>query len=96
LTFGKNEMPGYHTGYGSVVGFSVSARHSHLTNAGYSVDQTMKEFNKEKLVESLFKEEKERCITDSLIICLFARKVYAREQSFRALDSIGRNTPART
>jgi len=90
LTFGKNEMPGYHTGYGSVVGFAVSARHSHLTNAGYSVDQTMKEFDKEKLVESLFKEEKERCLTDSLIICLFARKVYDRETILKALESIGR------
>ncbi len=91
LTFGKNEMPGYHTGYGSVVGFSVSARHSHLCNGGYSLDQNLKEFNKEKLVQDLFKEEKERCLLNSLIICLFARKVYDRSTIMAALASIGRN-----
>lgn len=91
LTFGKNEMPGYHTGYGSVVGFAVSARHSHLCNAGYSFDQTVKEFNKEKLVDSLFSEEKERCLLNSLVICLFARKIYDRKTFTDALASIGRN-----
>ena len=89
MTFGKNEMPGYHTGYGSVIGPTVGARHSHLCNGGYSIDQSMKEFDKEKLVEKLFKEEKERCMLNSLIICLFARKVYDRETILAALNSIG-------
>ena len=49
----------------------------------------MKDFNKEKIVESLFSEEKERCMLNSLIICLFARKVYDRKTILNALNSIG-------
>ena len=91
MTFARNEMPGYHTGYGSIVGPTVGARHSHLCNGGYSIDQSMKEFNKEKLVNALFAEEKERCMLNSLIICLFARKVYDRQTILKALSSIGYN-----
>ena len=89
MTLGKNEMPGYHTGYGAIVGASVGARHSHLCNGGYSIDQSMKEFDKAKVVDSIFKEEKERCMLNSLIICLFARKVYDRQTILKALNSIG-------
>jgi aldehyde:ferredoxin oxidoreductase len=91
MTFAKNEMPGYHTGYGAIVGAAVGARHSHLCNGGYSVDQSMKEFDKEKMVESLFAEEKERCMLNSLVICLFARKVYDRKTIIAALSSVGYN-----
>lgn len=87
---GGNEMPGYHTGYGSVVGFSVGSRHSHLDNAGYSIDQAgVKE---EDIVEKIFEEEIERNILTSLVICLFARKVYKRDVILEALDSIGIKT----
>lgn len=89
MTLGKNEMPGYHTGYGAIVGAAVGARHSHLCNGGYSIDQSMKEFDKVKVVDSIFKEEKERCMLNSLIICLFARKVYDRQTILKALNSIG-------
>lgn len=89
MTLAKNEMAGYHTGYGAVVGAAVGARHSHLCNGGYSVDQSMKEFNKEKLVEALFAEEKERCMLNSLVICLFARKVYDRKTILAVLNSTG-------
>jgi aldehyde:ferredoxin oxidoreductase len=91
MTFAKNEMPGYHTGYGAVIGAAVGARHSHLCNGGYSIDQSMKEFNKEKMIEALFAEEKERCMLNSLVICLFARKVYDRKTILAALNSIGYN-----
>lgn len=91
MTFAKNEMPGYHTGYGSIIGAVVGARHSHLCNGGYSVDQSMKEFDKNKLVAALFAEEKERCMLNSLVICLFARKVYDRKTIVAALNSIGYN-----
>lgn len=91
MTLGKNEMPGYHTGYGAIIGAAVGARHSHLCNGGYSVDQSMKEFNKEKLVDAIFAEEKERCMLNSLTICLFARKVYDRKTILAALNSIGYN-----
>lgn len=89
MAFSKNEMAGYHTGYGMILGSVVGARHSHLCNGGYSIDQSMKEFNKEKLVEAIFSEEKERCMLNSLIICLFARKVYDIKTILSALNSIG-------
>jgi len=86
-----NEMAGYHTGYGSLVGAAVGARHSHLCNGGYGVDQTMKEFDEDVLVEKMFTEEYERCMTNSLVMCLFARKIYDRETILEALNSIGWN-----
>jgi aldehyde:ferredoxin oxidoreductase len=89
MTFAKNEMAGYHTGYGMALGSTVGARHSHLCNGGYSVDQSMKSFDKEKLVNQIFEEEKERCMLNSLVICLFARKVYNRETIIKALNAIG-------
>ena len=39
MAFGKNEMPGYHTGSAAHIGHLVGARHSHLDTAGYSLDQ---------------------------------------------------------
>ena len=90
MTFAKNEMSGYHTGYGTIVGSVVGARHSHLCNGGYSIDQTMKTFDADLMVEKLFDEEVERCMLNSLIICLFARKVYDRATIIEALGAIGR------
>ena len=89
MAIAGNEMPGYHTGYGSLIGAAVGARHSHLCNGGYSVDQSNKELSKEQIVEALYKEEVERCMLNSLTICLFARKVYDRETILTALHSIG-------
>ena len=91
MHIGGNEMPGYHTGYGSLIGCAVGARHSHLDNGGYGYDQTAKEFDEDKLVDFLFKEECERCMTNSLVMCLFARKIYDRETILKALNSIGWN-----
>ncbi|MCL2720925.1 MAG: hypothetical protein FWD47_06250 [Treponema sp.] len=84
-----NEMAGYHTGYGALVGAAVGARHSHLCNGGYSVDQSMKDFNEDAYIEKLFAEECERCMTNSLVMCLFARKIYDRQTILDALNSIG-------
>jgi aldehyde:ferredoxin oxidoreductase len=84
---GQNEMPGYHTGYGSVVGFSVGSRHSHLDNAGYSFDQ--ERTDTADMARKLFEEEIERNILTSLVICLFARKVYTREIVLDCLDAVG-------
>jgi len=91
MAIAGNEMPGYHTGYGSLIGAAVGARHSHLCNGGYSADQTNREFDQEKMVEALYMEEVERCMLNSLTICLFARKVYDRETILMALKSIGWN-----
>jgi aldehyde:ferredoxin oxidoreductase len=87
---GGNEMPGYHTGYGSIVGFAVGSRHSHLDNAGYSIDQAKKD--DKDLVRNLLDEEVERNLLTSLVICLFARKVYTREVILKALESVGMKT----
>ncbi|MCL2874068.1 MAG: aldehyde:ferredoxin oxidoreductase [Defluviitaleaceae bacterium] len=89
MQIGGNEMAGYHTGYGSLVGAAVGARHSHLCNGGYGLDQNMKEFDEDKFVESLLSEECERCMTNSLVMCLFARKIYDRQTILDALNSIG-------
>lgn len=84
-----NEMPGYHTGYGALTGAAVGARHSHLCNAGYSFDQS-KPFDIEALVDYLYAEEVERCLLNSLTICLFARKVYDRDRIMKVLDCVGK------
>ena len=84
-----NEMPGYHTGYGALIGALVGARHSHLCNAGYAFDQNQK-FGAQALADYLFEEEVERCLLNSLIICLFARKVYTRQRILDMFDSLGK------
>jgi aldehyde:ferredoxin oxidoreductase len=91
MQIGGNEMAGYHTGYGSLIGAAVGARHSHLCNGGYGLDQGMTEFDEDEFVEKLFAEECERCMTNSLIMCLFARKIYDRQTILDALNSIGRS-----
>jgi aldehyde:ferredoxin oxidoreductase len=86
-----NEMAGYHTGYGALVGAAVGARHSHLCNGGYGIDQSIKEFDEDVFVDKIFTEECERCMTNSLIMCLFARRIYDRQTILDALNSIGWN-----
>jgi len=91
MQVGGNEMAGYHTGYGSLVGAAVGARHSHLCNGGYGIDQSTKEFDEDALVDKLFTEECERCMTNSLVMCLFARRIYDRQTILDALNSVGWN-----
>ena len=91
MQLGGNEMTGYHTGYASTIGQAVGARHSHLCNGGYSVDQSLKEFDEDKVLDEILAEEIERCMTNSLGMCLFARKIYDRETILSALNSIGWN-----
>lgn len=92
LAFGKNEMSGYHTGPGSHIGVLIGTRHSHLDNAGYSVDQKKLAKNPmgpEELVENLVKEEKWRQILSSLVVCFFARGIYQPDLVIRALSLSG-------
>jgi aldehyde:ferredoxin oxidoreductase len=91
LAFGGNEMPGYHTGYGSHVGNLIGLRHSHLDAAGYSIDQKAKLSSKE-LVDKLMEEEKWRQILSSLVICFFARGVYTPEIVVNAFRPLGIET----
>jgi len=79
LAHGKNEMPGYHTGPASHLGYLLSARHSHLCNAGYSLDQSLlmhKEVSPEEIVDKLIEEEATRQILSSIVVCFFARGIY--------------------
>nr|MDO8109136.1 aldehyde ferredoxin oxidoreductase N-terminal domain-containing protein [Candidatus Sigynarchaeota archaeon] len=92
MAFGKNEMAGYHTGPAGYIGFAIGARHSHLDNAGYSVDQKKlmeKEIEPETVVDELVKEEEWRQIISSIIICFFARAIYTPDIVVRALKLAG-------
>ncbi len=92
LAFGKNEMPGYHTGYAAHLGWTLGARHSHLDNAGYSIDQKLKEIpSPEELVDKIIEEECWRQLLTSLAICLFARGIYKPEIVAEAFNSLGKN-----
>ncbi|MHA1366228.1 MAG: aldehyde ferredoxin oxidoreductase C-terminal domain-containing protein [Candidatus Heimdallarchaeota archaeon] len=69
----------------------IGQRHSHLCNAGYSYDQKnlTKKLNSKDLVDALITEEKWRQILNSLIICLFARKVFNIDRTLLSLNSMG-------
>lgn len=91
MVLGKTEVAGYHTGYANILGQAVGARHSHLDNAGYSIDQEIDKFSYDEIVEKLIEEEIDRNLLNSLVICLFARKVYSYPTVVKALESIGYN-----
>jgi aldehyde:ferredoxin oxidoreductase len=97
LAFGKNEMPGYHTGPGCHLGYLTGARHSHLDSAGYSIDQKVKQeggdFTPEGFAQALLTEERWRQVLTSLVICLFARGVYDYETVQKALSCAGFDWP---
>lgn len=76
LSFGKNEMPGYHTGPAAIIGYLTGARHSHLDAAGYSIDQKAEQQTPQEIALELFTEESWRQILSSLVVCFFARGVY--------------------
>jgi aldehyde:ferredoxin oxidoreductase len=97
MAFGGNEMPGYHTGPAGYLGFMLGARHSHLDNAGYAIDQ--KELTKglipaEQLAQKLMDEECWRQVLSSLTVCFFARGIYTPELTLRALAVAGYNLTA--
>ena len=92
LSFMGNEMPGYHTGPRAHVGVFIGARHSHLDNAGYSIDQKVlvnRTLTPDELVENLLKEEYWRQILSSLAICFFARGVYTTDIVIKTLQTVG-------
>jgi aldehyde:ferredoxin oxidoreductase len=93
LSLARNSPAGYFTGYGSVVGFLVGARHSHLSNSGYSLDQrsNAKVMSDEEIVSFLINEEDWLCVLNSLVACYFSRRVYDPEIVVRMLASVGIN-----
>jgi len=46
LALGGNPIAGYHTGYANLLGQLVGARHSHVHNGGYSLDQKPRELSR--------------------------------------------------
>ena len=94
LAHGKNEMPGYHTGPATQLGFALGARHSHLDNAGYTLDQKVlinHSLSPEEIGQELIKEEIWRQVLSSIVICYFARGIYTPATVQRALACAGYN-----
>ena len=92
LSFGGNEMPGYHTGPGAHLGVLIGSRHSHLDNAGYSIDQKIlltKRISSEELAKVLLDEERWRQILSSLVICFFARGIFTPDIVSKTLQVVG-------
>jgi aldehyde:ferredoxin oxidoreductase len=97
LAFGGNEMPGYHTGPAVHLTYLTGARHSHLDSGGYSLDQKVVSPNSragasltpEGVADALLEEERWRQVLSSLVVCFFAREVYAPEVVQRALAAVG-------
>jgi aldehyde:ferredoxin oxidoreductase len=95
LSFGGNEMPGYHTGPACYLTYLTGARHSHLDSAGYSLDEKAQEegedLTPEGVAKALLEEERWRQVLSSLVICYFARGVYTPEVVQQALAVAGLN-----
>ncbi|MFN2290701.1 MAG: aldehyde ferredoxin oxidoreductase N-terminal domain-containing protein [Anaerolineae bacterium] len=86
---GGQGIAGYWTGYAHVLGHLLGARHSHLDNAGYSIDQKLDPYTDEAIIDRIIADEAERIVQTSIAICLFARGVYDLETISRALASVG-------
>ncbi|MEW5825740.1 MAG: aldehyde ferredoxin oxidoreductase N-terminal domain-containing protein [Candidatus Bipolaricaulota bacterium] len=93
LAFGGNEMPGYHTGPAGYLGFLAGARHSHLDNAGYAIDQKRLAAGvaavDDGIVDEIVAEEAWRQVLASLVVCFFARGIYTPAAVRDALACVG-------
>ncbi|MFN3621440.1 MAG: aldehyde ferredoxin oxidoreductase N-terminal domain-containing protein [Nitrososphaerales archaeon] len=91
---GGNSPAGYATGYGHIVGTLVGARHSHLSNSGYSVDQQIisGKAKVDYIAEFLVKQENWLYVLYSLVACYFSRSVYTPDKVVEALATVGINT----
>ena len=91
LQFNNQTPAGYSTGPYSMIGHLIGGRHSHLDNAGYSIDQKTlsKPIDPAKDILSLIKEEEWRNTLNSLIICLFARNLYTPELIVECFSNLG-------
>jgi aldehyde:ferredoxin oxidoreductase len=86
---GGQGIAGYWTGYAHVLGHLLGARHSHLDNGGYGIDQKLDPYTDEAIIDRIIEEEAERIVQTSVAICLFARGVYDLETISGALSSVG-------
>jgi len=92
MSFGKNEMPGYHTGPSGYLGFLLGARHSHLDNGGYSLDQKeliKNDLSPKQVVDKLLEEEAIRQVLSSIAVCFFARGIYDLKLVSEAIKLLG-------
>lgn len=93
MAFGGNEMAGYHTGPAAYAGYLMGARHSHLDNAGYSLDQKSiaktTPSTSSEIADALVLEEEWRQILSSAVVCYFARGIYTPERMMDALSAAG-------
>lgn len=90
MNVGGLEPAGYATGPFAIMGFAIGGRHSHLDNAGYSLDQKalLDPIGSREGVKKLVIEEEWRNVLNSLVICLFARGVYDPDTTVRALSAL--------
>ncbi len=91
LRFNNQTPAGYSTGPYSMIGHAIGGRHSHLDNAGYSLDLKSigKELQSTENMMKLVKEEEWRNTLNSLIICLFARNLYTPQLVVECFQSLG-------
>lgn len=88
IAAGGQGIAGYWTGYAHVLGHLLGARHSHLDNAGYDIDQKLEPYTDEAIVDRIIADEAERIVQTCTAICLFARRVYDLETISQALSSV--------
>jgi aldehyde:ferredoxin oxidoreductase len=86
---GGQGIAGYWTGYAHVLGHLLGARHSHLDNAGYAIDQELDPYTDEAIIDRIIADEAERIVQTCVAVCLFARGVYDLETISQALGSVG-------
>lgn len=91
VRFNKNPPAGYSTGPYSMFGHAIGARHSHLDNAGYSLDQKTfgETINPSDAALELGREEEWRNVLNSLVVCLFARQIYTPGLVSECLGNLG-------
>jgi len=91
ITFGGLEAPGYMTGSLAFLAFLTGTRHSHLDSNGYSIDQKRmtQKITLEDAVNELYEEAIWRITFNSLVGCLFVRKIYTRELVLECLQTAG-------
>ncbi|MHA1166929.1 MAG: aldehyde ferredoxin oxidoreductase C-terminal domain-containing protein, partial [Candidatus Hodarchaeales archaeon] len=78
VAINNHPVAGYSTGPYTVFGHAIGGRHSHLDNAGYSLDQKAlkRKYSITDAVNWLIDEEEWRNVLNSLVICLFAKNIY--------------------
>ncbi|MCS7119827.1 MAG: aldehyde ferredoxin oxidoreductase N-terminal domain-containing protein [Nitrososphaerota archaeon] len=96
VSFNNVEPAGYHTGPLFISSLIIGFRHSHLDSGAYSMDQKIimsggKLPSTSEAARIIREEEAWRQVLNSLVICLFARGLYGKENVVKALNSLDYN-----